>query len=361
MTLTLNDLSITRLHYQQVMAGKFRKAAELVSWMGAMQAQDYSMAKWAVGVRLPRSTDKAIQNAIDKGDIIRTHVLRPTWHLVAAKDVRWMLDLTGPHIIGSLKSRHRELELSPTIFKKCFAIFSKALSGGAHLTREELLQILEQRTITTLEQRGAHILLSAELNKLICSGPMRGKKNTYCLFEERVPPGRKISRDEAINSLISRYFQSHGPATLQDFIWWSGLPVADAKRGLEIMRSELESEIVESKTYWFKDAFAEKPVKDSAFLLPAFDEFIISYKDRSACLSNSHHRSTISINGIFRPVILINGRVSGTWKKSVKNGKLTVEMEFFPKEKAHKNEAIRSLLKDASEKVVSFFQRENGE
>ena len=359
--MTLNDVSVMRLHYQQVLGGKPEKPAELVSWMGAMQAQDYSMAKWAVGVRLRRTTDKTIQNAIDKGDIIRTHVLRPTWHLVASKDVAWMLDLTAPHIIASLKSRHRELELNPAIFKKCFAIFSKALSGGAHLTREELIEKLETRKITTLEQRGAHILLFAELNKLICSGAIRGKKNTYRLFDDSIPPGGKISRDEAITSLIRRYFQSHGPATIQDFVWWSGLPVADAKRGMEIMRRELRSETIESKTYWFKDAFAEKPEKNSVFLLPAFDEFIISYKDRSACLPISHHRSTISMNGIFRPVIVINGRVSGIWKKSVKKGKLTVEMEFFPKEKAHKNEEIRSLLKDASEKVVSFFQRENAE
>ena len=359
--MTLSDVSIMRLHNQQVVDGKFGKPAELVSWMGAMQAQEYSMAKWAVGIRLPRATDKAVQNAIDKGQIIRTHVLRPTWHLVAARDVAWMLDLTAPHIMASLKSRHRELELTPAIFKKCFAIFSKALMNGEHLTREELIAKLEQRKITTLEQRGAHVLLYAELNKLICSGPTRGNKNTYCLFENRVPPGRKIPRNEAITLLMSRYFQSHGPATLQDFIWWSGLPVADVKRGLEIMGTQLQSEMIDSKTFWFKDKFSEKREKDSVFLLPAFDEFIISYKDRSACLPIGHHRSTISINGIFRPVILINGRVTGVWKKSVKKGKLTVELEFFPKEKAHKNSAIRGLLRAASENVVSFFQKENGE
>ena len=204
----LSDVANIRLTNQHVAATKFKKAKDIVHWMGAMQAQDYAMAKWAVGVRLPDSTDTVIESAIDKGEIIRTHVLRPTWHFVSSGDIYWMLALTAPHIKASLKSRHKELELTETIISKSHTIIEKALAGGKHATREELITKFEKADIATDNNRASHIFLRAELDGIICSGATKNKKQTYALLEERVPKTKSLNRDEALTALAEKYFSS---------------------------------------------------------------------------------------------------------------------------------------------------------
>ena len=255
--------------------------------MGAMQAQDYNMARWAMGIRLPGLSQAALQGSIDRGEVLRTHVMRPTWHLIAAKDVSWMLDLTAPHIKHLLTSRLRELELSPAILKKAARVFEKNLMGNHHLTRDELLLLFEKNKVPTHDQRASHIFMWAEIEKIICSGAMREKKNTYALFDERVAVNKKFTREEGLINLAMRYFTSHGPATLQDFLNWSGLPIADGRKTIEMIQDYLFFEKIDSQTFWFKDANI-RPASESAYLLPAFDEFIIGYKDRSAYLSGKH-------------------------------------------------------------------------
>ncbi|HXA00727.1 MAG TPA: winged helix DNA-binding domain-containing protein [Cytophagaceae bacterium] len=336
--MTFTDIANIRLINQQITAAKFKTPKEVAGWMGAMQAQDYTMAKWAVGVRLPNSTEQLVETAIDKGEVIRTHLLRPTWHLVSADDIYWMLELTGPKILASLKSRHKELELSETVFAKSNKLIEKALAGGNHLTREELVSKLEKAKIATDNNRIAHLMLRAELDGLVCSGSTKNKKQTFALLEERVPKIRTLSRDEALVKLARNYFSSHGPATLQDFVWWSGLSVSDAKHALEMIKSDFISEQIGLQTYWFSNSFRiPKNYKESVYLLPAFDEFIISYKDRSASLHADHSKKTVSDNGIFRPTIVINGQVKGLWKRIVKKDKVMVEASLFQPDKIRKS------------------------
>jgi hypothetical protein len=328
--MTFNDIALYRLINQQLAASNFKTAKDLVGWMGAMQAQDYTMAKWAVGVRVPGSTDKNIEAAIDKGEILRTHLLRPTWHLVSSDDIYWMLELTAPHIKTSIKSRWKQLELNEAVIKKSNAVIEKALSGGKHLTREELTARLEKAKIATNGQRAAHIMLAAELDGIVCSGVTRQKKQTFALLAERVPERKRFTRDEALAELAKKYFTSHGPATLQDFIWWSGLSVSNAKNALEMIRSGFTSEKVGTQMFWIPDSFSIPEVfKKSVHLLPAYDEFIISYKDRSASIPFKDQATMISNNGIFRPVIVINGQVKGIWKRTIKKDKAIIETQFF--------------------------------
>ena len=349
------DLSFLRLTNQQVSYHQFTKPAEVVAWMGAMQAQDYGMVRWAVGLRLAEPHLETIQRSIDKGVIIRTHLMRPTWHLVSAKDVRWMLDLTAPHIQASLKLRLKDLELSPAVLNKAMKLLERALSNGDHLTREELITILEKNRISAHDQRGAHILMWAELEKLICSGELKGKKNTYAHFERRVKPQKAISRDAALRKLARRYFTSHGPATLQDFINWSGLPTRDAKQSIDFAEKDLASLNIGSATYWFADVMRRPAtVQHPVYLLPAFDEFIIGYRDRSACLPARHKGSAISLNGMFWPVIVFNGEVIGRWKKTVVKEEIKIHFDLFsPGSRQAKK--IKGLLSDASEHVIKFF------
>lgn len=327
---TSSTIPLLRLINQQILVSKFTTAKEVVGWMGAMQAQDFNMAKWAVGSRFVNSTNKLVESAIDDGQIIRTHLLRPTWHFVSADDLHWMLELTAPHIRASMRSRDKELELTDVVIRKCNSIFENLLQGGKHLSREELAAELERIHITNENNRVYHVLMRAELDGVICSGKIRNNKQTYALFSERVPKTKTFDRDEALSLLALKYFTSHAPATLQDFIWWSGLSVAKAKQALEAVKSNFVSETLDSQIYWFPNAFVHSwPDKDVVHLLPAFDEFLISYKDRKASLPFAERNKAVSTNGIFKPVIVINGQVVGIWRRTIKKDKVILETEPF--------------------------------
>lgn len=352
--MTLSEISNIRLINQQIIGTKFKTAKETVGWMGAMQAQDYQMAKWAIGLRTPNATEKIIQAAIDSGEIIRTHLLRPTWHFVAAEDIYWMLELTAPRIKAFLKSREKQLELTGKIFLKCNTIFEKVLSGNNHLTRAELLGELNKTKIITDNNRSSHILLNAELEGIICSGKSKEKQTTYALLGERVTENKKLNKDEALSKLAKIYFESHCPATLPDFIWWSGLSVKDAKHALEMIKHEFVSKEINSKIYWFPSSFSvPKSFKESIYLLPAFDEFLISYKDLTAAIASGKHKYAFSNNGIFWPTIFINGHVKGTWKRAIKKEKIILETNFF--EGSDRN--INGLVEKASEKYSRFLNQ----
>jgi hypothetical protein len=347
----IQDIANLRLASQHIAGTTFTSPKDLVAWMGAMQAQDYAMVKWAVGVRLPNSTAKNVEAAMDKGDIIRTHVLRPTWHLVAAGDVRWMIQLTAPHIQKLVKGRHADLELTEAVLSKSRKVLEKILRDGNYSTREELIADFSRAGIATDENRASHIFSAAELEGLICSGPTKGGKQTFSLLDERIPPTKPLSRDEALRSLARRYFSSHGPAALDDFNWWSGLPAGDAKRALDMAKSRLESATIDSKAYWFIEAYFK--AKDTAFLLPAYDEFIISYKDRSATITFENHKRAVSSNGIFRPVIVVNGQTIGIWKRTIKKDKAIVETEYF----IRPGPAKRKMIDTASVRYGMFLEK----
>lgn len=344
--MTLAEISGFRLENQSVGSGRFRTPAEIAAWMGAMQAQDFAMSKWALGIRLPGSTEKTINDAFNNGSILRTHVMRPTWHLVAAENIRWMVGLTAPGIKASMRSRHRELELDEVILKNYYTIISKALGRGAHLTREELIGQLDLTNIGLDNNRAYHILMRAELDGIICSGAMTGGKYTYALLDERVPSKNNINREEALFRLAGIYFQSHGPATMSDFAWWSGLPARDVKTALELVKGDLDNIEFDSVKYYFS-GLQNSNQRDDVYLLPAFDEIIISYRDRTAVLSLIHNRKAVSDNGIFRPVVMIGGQVAGIWKRTMKKDRVIVEVSLF--------NGFGNALKEPIEKATGIF------
>jgi hypothetical protein len=324
------DISIIRSYNQQIATSKFKTASEVASWMGAIQAQDYSMSKWAFGIRLPDSTEEEINNAIDTGRIIRTHLLRPTWHFVSSNDIYWILELTAPQIKSVLKYRDKQLGLTDTVLQKCNKIIEKSLRNGNHLTREELLSGLVKNKIDLENNRASHILLRAEMDGIICSGKQKKGKPTYAILGEWVPPSKKIKKDEALKELARRYFSSHGPATIQDFTWWSGLSVRDAKNALELNKEQLISEVLGSQTYWLADLYYQPmPGFNEICFLPAYDEFLISYRDRTASLALVDNKKAVSENGIFYPTVLKSGQVIGTWKRNIKNDRIGLNINLF--------------------------------
>lgn len=318
--------------------------------MGAIQAQDFSMSKWAIGIRIPKTTENQIAAAINNGDILRTHVLRPTWHLVTSTDIRWMVELTAPRILSSMRSRHHQLGLTTTMINKSNKIIEKALSNGYHATREELVKLLEKANIKNEDNRAAHLLAHAELECLICSGASKGTKQTYALFSERASNAISLSKEDALATLAKRYFQSHNPANLSDFEWWSGLSITDARHAVEAISSELHSDVIEGKQYFFMGNQKTDSKKASLLLLPAYDEFLISYKDRSPSLSLAKQGVTISSNGIFYPLIVLDGQVIGTWKRAKKSNKILVETKLF----SNMKNQVKSMLVEEVKRYEVF-------
>jgi Winged helix DNA-binding domain len=326
------DIAHLRLHNQLISQQMFERPGDVVQWLGAVQAQDYAAAKWAVGLRLSGASNDDIEQACDNGQLLRTHVMRPTWHFVSPADIRWMLALTAPRVKAALSYYDRKLELDNATLMSSNAALVKALQSGNQLTRPELASVLKLAGIATDDlQRLTHLLMHAELDGVVCSGARRGNQFTYALLDERAPQARTFDRDEALAELARRYFTSHGPATLQDFVWWSGLTVADARSGLEMAKSQLVHEAVDGQIYWL--SASTPPMKDlsqTTYLLPNYDEYVVGYTDRSAVFDESHTKKLDARgNVLFNHIVVVDGQVIGTWKRTMKKEEVTITPSFF--------------------------------
>jgi hypothetical protein len=252
--------------------------------------------------------------------------------VVSARDIERFIDLSGLKIKSGNKSRNLELGLTEAVLEKAYSIIERELSGNRHLSREKLMTVFQQEGLDTSGNRSSHYMMMAELEKRVCSGANVDGKPTYALFRDRVKEKVHYTREESLGKLAKIYFSSHGPATLQDFAWWSGLNGKDSMNGLNQATNGLISETIGSQTYWMDPAVKESlGTFNHLILLPAYDEYLISYKDRSAILAPEFQPRAISENGLFRPIILLNGRIIGTWKRSVKKGRLVLEPDFFSK------------------------------
>jgi hypothetical protein len=327
----IQSIAHHRLHNQHITHQSFEKAGDVVSWLCAVQAQDYTAAKWALGLRMRNASDEIIEQAFTDGTILRTHVMRPTWHFVLPSDIRWLLELTAPRIKAANAYYIRTHGLDNTVFTQSNAILAKALLGGKQLTRTELVSELQHSGIVTGDVlRSTYIIMNAELDGIICSGARRGKQFTYALLDERAPQARTLNRDEALAELARRYFTSHGPATLQDFVWWSGLTAADAKNGLEMNSSQLMNEIIDNQAYWRSSSLP--PANDLSqliYLLPNFDEYTVGYTDRSAIIAASDTEKINAPGDVLNPVIVLDGRVIGTWKRTIKKDSVILTPNLF--------------------------------
>jgi DNA glycosylase AlkZ-like len=350
--MTTVDIAQQRLQNQRLSSTTVKKPADLVKWLGAVQAQDFQGAKWAVGQRLHDATDASVEKAFNEGTFLRTHVMRPTWHFVAPSDIRWLLEL-GKERTKIINNHHyRKLELDESVFKQTNRALTNALRGGKQLTRDQLRDAVRRAGIEPGNAlRFVYIVYRAELEGIICSGPRKGKHFTYALLEERVPSFNALKRDEALAELARRYFTSHGPATLQDFVWWSGLTMADAKTGLEMIQMKFSKKMVEGKTYWFSsDIPAVKAAPTKACLLPPFDEYLIGYKDRTAAFGRSQGQKTIQRNPVFNSPVVLGGRVVGGWTRILQHN--SVRIEVTPFDQLNKSEWRK--IKDAGDRYAAF-------
>jgi hypothetical protein len=355
--MTHQEISHYRLVSQKLYKTTPSSPQEIVRHLGAMQAQDYAMAKWAIGSRCDAS-EKTIEEAINAGEIIRTHILRPTWHFVAAEDIHWMLDVSGLQVKRIVASYVSKYGFDAKKLDQLNVTMEKILGGNNHLTRDEIMQELTSRKILKDTVLGSAIMMYAESVGLVCNGIMKGKQITYALLEERVAkPKTKLSKEEALAKLAKRYFESHGPATVMDFSWWSGFSPTSCKLVISSIESELNSIEIDNQKYWFGTHFTkEDDFRKSIHFLPAFDEILISYKTREASILLEHQSKAFTNNGIFRPIILENGKVIGTWKRAIKREHAKIETNFFHEiEDAKKKtlfEGIRSFENYLETKII---------
>lgn len=305
-----------RLKNQKLVASRLRGPADIVQWLGAVQAQDYIGAKWALALRGPGITDAIVEDAFASGALLRTHVLRPTWHFVTPADIRWMLALNASRLRRMNLTYAQRLELDDKLLTRARTVLERALTGGRSLTRPDISATLRRAGIDASGQRLAHLLFDLEQQAAICSGPRRGKHFTYVLFTERVPATPSLSRDEALARLAQRYFRSHGPATLRDFSWWSGLTMRDAREAVALADVE---PLPAPPTL--------QRVADAHFLLPNFDEYLVAYRDRSAVIDPSRSRNLgVFTSAEYPHQLIIDGRVAGSWKRTMSDTLFTADV-----------------------------------
>lgn len=326
-----SDISFHRLFNQSIADPSFEEPADVLSWLGAIQGQDYIGAKWSLGLRLPKSTDTVIEEAFTDKKILRTWLMRGTLHFVASKDIDWIRKLVAEKIIAGNARRYKELELDEPTLIKGNNLLLKFLQRGQPVNRKELLTSLERYGVSTAGQRAAYILQRASLDGLICQTNTVSNSPNYVLLDSSFAGTKAKTRDEAIAELTKRYFTSRGPATVQDFVWWSGLTVAETKAGLDANKSVLQQESFEGQEYWLPSN-SQLPIagKDRIYFLPGFDEFLLGYKDRSASLDPAYNNHWCpGGNGMFFPVVVRNGQVSGIWKREFKKTSVFIGITAF--------------------------------
>jgi hypothetical protein len=317
-------IGLHRLYHQRITHPPFTHAGEVAAWLGALQGQEYHGTKWALGLRLPGSSEADIDRAIADGVVMRTWAVRGTLHYVAPADIHWIVALVAPRVNAWSAPRYRELELDDATLTRSSDLIAGALRDGQHLTRDELFAVLAANGIATAGQRGFYMLFRAGLERLIVQGEMRGRNTTF----KALAAGPTLPVDEALAELARRYFTSRGPATVNDFAHWAGLTLGDARRGLDSVKTVLVSEEIDSRTYWRSPESALTPQRP-LYLLPGFDEFVLGYRDRSAVLDPQFNDAICpGGNGVFRSTIVSGGRIIGTWKRTLK--KKTVEIALKP-------------------------------
>lgn len=364
------DLLDDRLAAQCITSSPFAAPRDVVEWLGAMQGQDYAGTKWAVALRCSgeRVAENDVERALAEGSILRTHLMRWTWQLVLPRDVRWMTALVAPRLLARVAKRHQGLGLDAATIKKSNTVLDKATRDGQCRSRDELAFLLARAGIPTENERLSHLLGRAEIDGILCSGPRRGKQFTFAHLDDRAPlEGRPPPREASLAELARRYFRSRSPATLADFVWWSGLTVADARTGLDGVRPSLVSERRGSVTYFRCEerprtrTIARSPARSrsgprvradaqDAVLLPPFDEYLVAYRRREELLDPRQAKRLNAGGGMLNPSVVVAGKVAGTWRRELAPGAVVMAIDLF----ATPSAAVRRTVIRAAERYAAY-------
>lgn len=341
------DIALQRLNNLGLINSKFKTPLDAISHLGAVQAQEYDNGKWAFGLRIPNSTDEDIEKSIKNKEIVRTWPMRGTLHFVAARDAKWMVKLLAPRVIRKMNSYYKKADLSEKNFLKAKDILVPALKGRKQLTRPEIYKIWEEQNIKTQNQRGLFILQYLSSEGLLCFGDKIGKQQTFVLMDEWIIDSINLENEQAVAELAKRYFTSHGPATVADFAWWSGLTRKEIVEGLEHL--DLQKEKIGDREFYF-DKKIELKQSNNIFFLGAYDEYTVSYKDRTDIADTSNTFDLYTRNG-FYSIIVSEGKVAGTWRKDIVKDKIIIQANALK----HLDD---SKLLEAAQNYGKFFRKE---
>lgn len=329
-----------RLASHGLAARRWERPADVVAAFGAIQGQELDAACWALGVRSGATRD-AVDRAFAGGEIVRSWLMRGTLHLVAPADLRWMLALLAPRIVARSARRYDELALDAGVLARATEVLRGLLAGRAGRTRGALLAGLDRAGIDPAGQRGYYLLRHAALEGVICLGPIAGDEQRFVLVDEWLPPTAPRDRDAALAALAARYVAAHGPATVEDFIWWSGLRAAEARAALA--GAAVRRETIEGREYWTAALPPRDPPSPRGHLLPAFDEYYLGYRAREGVLNADHARDVVSSNGVFRPIIVIDGRIVGIWRHAWRgDDQVVVSAYLFSPPSVYDSEELRA-------------------
>ena len=346
--MTFTDIAHQRLHNQHLLSG-LSSAEDVVRSLGAVQSQDFAGAKWAVGQRTKSTTDEGITDLFNAGKILRTHMLRPTWHFVAPEDIRWMQMLTAPRVHMFNKYYYKKLDLDETTLKRGCEVLAQTLRGHHYLDRKAVQLVFQKAGITASGLKLTYLIMYAELEAVVCSGPIQGKQHTLALLAERAPQAVSLSHEAALAELTRRFFTAHGPATMQDFAWWSSLTMTEVKQGLSLIKTQCET--VDGKAFYFVEAANASIVSPVVHLLPNYDEYIIAYKDRRPFaqlqLDNTPTYADLSYH-----FVTLDGQLVGGWKRGSASKACTVELNLFKK----LSSAQQKELENAAKRLESFLR-----
>ena len=356
----MERLILRRLANQRLLGSNLPDAPAVVAWLGAVQAQEYAAARWSLGQRTAALTASDVDAVFNAGTILRTHVLRPTWHFVTPADIGWMLTLTAPRVQQVDAHAYRQFELDASTRSRARTLIARALKDGAALTRAELARALRRGGIVASGPRLGLIAIDAEVSKVMCSGPLRDRQFTYASWDTRVPRSKTMPREEALAALTRRYFVSRGPATVKDFAWWSGLTIRDVKIGIELLGKSIERERRGDVEYWSVETGTLGPHRGPlAHLLPTYDEYLIAYKDRDVIGS-----SRFAMRSQFTNHLAIDGMVAGAWRAAASHNGFAIEAQFRRRLTRGERDALdRAIERYGSflEAPVTLKEREAGE
>jgi hypothetical protein len=341
----MNPIAIARLHNQKIGGAGMQSPPDVTGWMLALQGQDYYGAKWSLGLRTGSSTDEDVEMALAAKQILRTWVMRGTLHLVHAADIHWLLAIMAPRVIAMNQRRYKELELDDATLQRASQLLAKALENGESQDRKTLLEGLEKEGISTAGQRAPYLLQRASLEGLIVQVAVIHNEPHFARLPE-IAPGSELPHEDALAKLAQRYFLSRGPASLRDFAWWSGLTMGDARIGLESIKGKLVQERFDDVEYWRAPGDLPRISSPTVYLLPGFDEYLLSYQDRRAIM-DINMKDLAGKNGMISPTIVIDGHISGTWKRTLKKEQVEIVVKPF--------EPFSTAQKDAVTEAAARF------
>ena len=330
---------------QGITVPRFESAGAVVGWLGAMQAQEYDVAKWSLGQRTAAESDASVEQALADGRILRTHVLRPTWHFVLPADIRWLVELTAPRIRRAMAYYDRQLEIHGATLARSNRLIIDALERAGSLTRGELAKVLAIGGIEASGQRLGHLMFHAELGCLVCSGPRKGKQHTYALLERRAPSAMSLPADEALAALTRRFFTGHGPATPKDMAVWASLTITEARRGLEMLGGEVQTLEVAGRMYWLLGE-TPPPVDDAprAHLLQGYDEYIMGYNETKDVIGAGGGGWIAPGRPPMTHALMIDGQITGHWRRNQSPRAVTIDLQLYRALEAWEHESVEAAV-----------------